>query len=305
MEVQEFYSHGKLLLTGEYVVLDGAKALALPCKLGQSLSVKQSVNDKYFWTSYLRNGELWQKVSFSLEDILKDKSETEFEKRLFQILKVVYELNPGSFEKVYDFSTTLEFEKDWGLGSSSTLINNIAQWANLNPYELLEKTFAGSGYDIAAAKMQSPFIYRRTESKVHTKAVNLSDAITPHLFFIYLNQKQNSRHAIANYRKVNSDAIKITLEQIDQITQNILKTDKFSEFERLLKSHETLISELIGLDTIKEQKFPDYKSGIIKSLGAWGGDFILVTAKDKSELEYFRLKGYDTIFQYKELVLQS
>jgi mevalonate kinase len=302
MDAHEFYSHGKLLLTGEYVVLDGAKALALPCKLGQSLSVQQSVNDKYFWTSYLRNGELWQKVSFSLEDVLKDKSETGFDKRLFQILKVVYKLNPGAFEKVYDFSTTLEFEKDWGLGSSSTLINNIAQWANLDPYELLEKTFGGSGYDIAAAKMQSPFIYRRTDDKVHTETVNLSDAITPHLFFIYLNQKQNSRQAIANYPRVNSNAKKVSLKQINQITQNIIKTDKLNEFESLLKSHETLISELIGLDTIKKQKFADYDSGIIKSLGAWGGDFILVTAKGKSELEYFRLKGYDTIFPFRDLV---
>ena len=35
-----FYSHGKLLLTGEYLVLDGALALAVPCKLGQSLTVR-------------------------------------------------------------------------------------------------------------------------------------------------------------------------------------------------------------------------------------------------------------------------
>ena len=35
METQTFYSNGKLLITGEYVVLDGAKALALPTKFGQ------------------------------------------------------------------------------------------------------------------------------------------------------------------------------------------------------------------------------------------------------------------------------
>ena len=40
METQTFYSNGKLLITGEYVVLDGAKALALPTKFGQSLLVK-------------------------------------------------------------------------------------------------------------------------------------------------------------------------------------------------------------------------------------------------------------------------
>ena len=30
--MEKFYSHGKLLITGEYAVLDGAKAIALPTK---------------------------------------------------------------------------------------------------------------------------------------------------------------------------------------------------------------------------------------------------------------------------------
>ena len=40
MSTKVFYSHGKLLLTGEYVVLDGAKALAIPTNKGQYLTVK-------------------------------------------------------------------------------------------------------------------------------------------------------------------------------------------------------------------------------------------------------------------------
>ena len=31
-----FYSNGKLLITGEYVILDGALSLAVPSLLGQS-----------------------------------------------------------------------------------------------------------------------------------------------------------------------------------------------------------------------------------------------------------------------------
>jgi mevalonate kinase len=38
----DFYSHGKLLITSEYAVLDGAKALALPTRLGQKLSVSKN-----------------------------------------------------------------------------------------------------------------------------------------------------------------------------------------------------------------------------------------------------------------------
>lgn len=35
-----FKSNGKLLLTGEYLVLDGAVALALPTKMGQIMTVE-------------------------------------------------------------------------------------------------------------------------------------------------------------------------------------------------------------------------------------------------------------------------
>ncbi|MEQ3661167.1 MAG: GHMP kinase, partial [Flavobacterium sp.] len=42
---QTYYSNGKLLLTGEYVVLDGAKALAVPTKFGQSLSIESGINN--------------------------------------------------------------------------------------------------------------------------------------------------------------------------------------------------------------------------------------------------------------------
>ena len=37
--------------------------------------------------------------------------------------------------------TQLDFLRNWGLGSSSTLINNIAQWANVNPFDLQQKSF--------------------------------------------------------------------------------------------------------------------------------------------------------------------
>jgi hypothetical protein len=47
--------------------------------------------------------------------------------------------------------------------------------------------------------------------------------------------------------------------------------------------------------------FNDYK-GAIKSLGAWGGDFILVTGNEDS-ISYFKKKGYNTIIPYSKMVL--
>jgi mevalonate kinase len=301
MEDSEFYSNGKLLLTGEYVVLDGAIALAFPCKFGQSLNVKKNNAEKYTWTSYLKNGEVWQKVTFTLDDVLKNRSQTDFEKRLFQILKVIYELKPKIFNDTYDFWTKLDFEKDWGLGSSSTLINNISQWANIDAYKLLDRTFGGSGYDIAAASMQSPFIYQRIENKVFAESVKFSNELKPHLFFVYLNQKQNSRDGIKKYRNNKVDKSKIN--SISEITDAIKMTSNLVEFENLLETHEKLISELIGLEPVHSKLFKDYKSGIVKSLGAWGGDFVLATAKDQSELQYFTNRGFNIIFFYDEIIL--
>ena len=57
--MQEFYSHGKLLLSAEYAVLDGANALALPTKYGQTLKVKPIDTSEIRWKSFDHKGKLW------------------------------------------------------------------------------------------------------------------------------------------------------------------------------------------------------------------------------------------------------
>jgi mevalonate kinase len=298
--MKEFYSHGKLLLTGEYVVLDGAKALALPCKLGQSLSVKKHSEPNIVWTSYLRNGELWQKSIFNLDEIIKLNSKNDFEKRLFEILKVIFQINPKVFSEGYSFTTHLEFEKEWGLGSSSTLINNLAQWSQINAFDLLDKTFGGSGYDIAAANMSSPFLYVKQGKTVYTENISLSEKIKSNLYFVYRNQKQNSREGILKYR--NSKIDKNKINSISEITDALNNCSDLEKFEHLLITHEKIISDIIGVEPVHSKIFKDYNSGIVKSLGAWGGDFVLVTAKQLSDLEYFKQRGYGVIFSYSDLI---
>ena len=47
----KIFSPGKLLLTSEYVVLDGALALALPTKLGQEFFVEETLDhqSRIYW----------------------------------------------------------------------------------------------------------------------------------------------------------------------------------------------------------------------------------------------------------------
>jgi hypothetical protein len=55
------------------------------------------------------------------------------------------------------------------------------------------------------------------------------------------------------------------------------------------------------MKTIKESLFPDF-NGIIKSLGAWGGDFVLAIAKE-NPTDYFKERGFKTIVSYKDMIL--
>ena len=71
-----------------------------------------------------------------------------------------------------------------------------------------------------------------------------------------------------------------------------------------MRQHENLVADILGLPTVQSKEFPDYW-GCVKSLGAWGGDFVLATT-DRSEEEtraYFQGKGMDVIFRYDELIL--
>ena len=54
-----FYSHGKLLLTAEYLVLDGAKALAVPTKKGQFLKDADAEKNTLSWKSIDHKGKIW------------------------------------------------------------------------------------------------------------------------------------------------------------------------------------------------------------------------------------------------------
>ena len=75
-------------------------------------------------------------------------------------------------------------------------------------------------------------------------------------------------------------------------------------FNEVIEQHEIMIAELLGEKTIHEEIFPDYSLGAIKSLGAWGGDFILATGNDKVP-DYFRSKGYTTVIPLQEMAIKK
>jgi len=296
----KFYSRGKLLLTGEYLVLDKASAIALPTTKGQWLDVSVS-SEQSKWKSFDSDGKCWFSFEFNLADVLADRVTTQnnLEERIVNLLQEMYRINANCFPSDnYYFTTYLEFNRNWGLGTSSTLINNLAQFANINPYQLLQKTFGGSGYDIACAQANQPILYQNQDFQ----PIQIPKVLQDNLYFIYLNKKQNSREAIKHYRNLTKDK-KDFINQLNSINQQFLSVEKITEAEHLLEEHEKMISELLDQKTIKEKLFPDF-NGIVKSLGAWGGDFVAVLSRNDC-FSYFNSKGFKTIFTYNDLVLSN
>mgnify|MGYP000666008402 CR=1 FL=1 len=173
--------------------------------------------------------------------------------RLFEILNAAKKLNTDflSTNGGFNITTKLNFPENWGLGSSSTLINNIANWANVNPYDLLELTFGGSGYDIACAQNNNPITYEinQVDNIRVINSVDFSPSFKEALFFVHLNKKQNSRDGIASY-KLNKGNINFAFSEINDITNKIIEASTLSNFESLITRHETIISKIIKIKPI-------------------------------------------------------
>ena len=93
------------------------------------------------------------------------------------------------------------------------------------------------------------------------------------------------------------------IEEISNITSQIISCNNQIEFNSLIKEHENIISKLTARETVKNILFSDFK-GEIKSLGAWGGDFILASSSELTT-DYFRNKGFNHIFKYNELIMNQ
>jgi mevalonate kinase len=310
--IQKYYSQGKFLLTGEYLVLKGALALALPLKLGQTLTVETVCTPSLQWNAYKPNGP-WFSVTMNTEnlEIINSDDQPKAEK-LSEILKAVKQLNPAAFKDGLCFETRLDFDPNWGLGSSSTLIANLARWANVNPYELLKLTFGGSGYDIACATAEGP-IYYQVKAEVPepvegptpmVEPIDFNPPFAEHLFFIYQGQKQSSSKEIKAFlAQANPIDLHKDIESVSEISRAVPKCESLDEFAMLMQCHERIISRCIGQEPV-QKRFPDFE-GVLKSLGAWGGDFILAATEwtENQVREYFKGKGLEVVFGYKEIVL--
>ena len=307
---QFYYGHGKLLLSGEYFVLDGAKSLAVPTTVGQSMGVRygQSFSPKLTWKSFDVNGNLWFEGQFEFWQFKCVDEVVSEESLVIQKLLLQARAQNKHFlrehQDVY-VETQLGFPLSWGLGSSSSLIHNIAQWAYISPFELLFNTFDGSGYDVACAQSDGPITYEKNISGPKWGPTTFMPSFMDKLSFIYLGNKQSSIEGIKLYRSKERASIHI-INEVSKLTGQMMKAKTLTDFCDALEKHEKIVGDFLGLEPVKTKYFSDF-NGSIKSLGAWGGDFILVSSDESFDnvKKYFAEKGHNVVFTYDELILKT
>jgi mevalonate kinase len=303
-----YYAHGKLLLSGEYAVLDGALAWAVPTKYGQWLEIFPDSPGMIVWQA-LDNEEIpWFEATIKLSDLtVIQYNDDGFATRLAEILQAVRKQKPNFLKNTRGIKavTRLEFPQEWGLGSSSTLISLIAQWAEVDAYKLLADTFGGSGYDIACAQSGTPILFNLMQGNPVWEKVTHMPPFKDHIYFVYLGKKQNSREGIARYRKLDIDYETLTRE-ITLCTITMQAAQQLDTLQQSMEWHENLISNALQLEKVKDRLFSDFE-GSVKSLGAWGGDFVMVLSPltTAEVMAYFEAKGYHTLLTWDELVLDG
>ena len=297
--IERYYSPGKLMISGEYLVLKGSKSLALPTKLGQSLEFESNSSSVLKWQSFDSKGCLWFEAQFQLPHLkLIKAAPKKYLQFLWKLLKIVKSINPNFIDRASGIvQTHLEFNLDWGLGSSSTLIHNLAQWGKVNPYLLGIKSSDGSLYDIAVAQINKAIIYQKLNQARFSEVVDFDPPFKSSLYLVHLNKKQITAKEIKQFQK----AITTTddIHNVSKITQNILCCKNQKQFNELLIRHERILSSVLQSQTVQKKLFPDF-TGAIKSLGAWNGDFILASG-NSGTADYFITKGYSTVFNFQDI----
>ena len=302
--MKKFHAHGKLLITGEYLVLKGALALAVPLNKGQTLTVDTSKKVGLSWRAETHNG-LWFEAKFDQQLTIVEATDLKKAEDLQIILRKAVKQNPSAQEKLnYSSATTfLEFDSSWGWGSSSTLLHLLKQWLEIDPYQLMDETIGGSGYDIACAAATNPIFYRRTKGKSpQIKSANFNPPFIQHMGIVYLNKKQSSSTQVKSF--LESAATNENLvEEITTLSQEFAVEQEINSFMNLMQQHEKIIAKATNLTPVQELLFPDYE-GAIKSLGAWGGDFALFVSKEDFSVnkEWFQSKGYPIVLSFEEVI---
>ena len=289
------------MLTSEYLVLSGAKALAFPIKYGQHLSIRPSDDNLVTWKAYSES-ELWFEATFELSTLeiinATDAFKASYVQLLLQSIKK-FIIEQGGVQ----ITTRTNYPINWGVGSSSTLIVNLAQWSGMDPFRIHADISKGSGYDIACALHNKPLIFQKNGDAIfNISTVAFDKPFIKNLYLVYSGKKKaTEKDVVAFSSKLASCSEEVVIA--NKITDNVLKTESYDEFVGLLEKHEELMGKVLQKPVVKES-YADF-DGALKSLGAWGGDFILAATNcgESYVKQYFEQFGLKTVLPFYQTVL--
>ncbi len=293
-----YRANGKLLLTSEYAITQGAKGLAIPTTKGQSLQVNsENCDDAIIWESLAHDGTTWFSARLmpgTLEVI--ESTDAEVAARLVENLQVVLK-NTHLLKEPKRFTTQLEFPNEWGLGSSSTFTSLLAQCAGVNALQHFRTVHGGSGYDLACATADGPIVYQLQDEEGIVRPATIDFDFADDLGFVYLGNKQLTSESLNLVQRKPFSLAQI--QTFNNLTDAFLNSSHVNDLERVIEEHESILSEHLGLPKVKEKHFSSYP-GAAKSLGGWGGDFAMVT-RFASSRKWLTDNGYKVIFPFKSL----
>jgi mevalonate kinase len=313
---QFFSARGKLLISGEYLVAHGGLALALPVKFGQRLSVyaaNPGEGPELEWESRREDGSSWMSARLSLRDFsllscsavdVNEQPDQKAAERLVQLLGLCRQSQPGFLAAAPGIRalTECDFPRNWGLGTSSTLVSLLAQWSGADPFALQKAVFGGSGYDVACATASGPILYKLVNGQPRWESVAFNPPFSAQLYFVHLGKKQDSRFSLAAFesRGINPAP---WLNTLVHLTMQLRFAETLSDFSEHLRKHEEVIAALTGFSPVQALHFADFP-GTVKSLGAWGGDFVLAASSlPEPELRhYFATRGFSTVLAWRDMV---
>ncbi len=298
----ELSANGKLLITGEYLVMAGAKSLALPLRFGQKMKVVPRTDRNIVWKSNA-GGQCWFNAAIDQED-LQVKSPDSFEtaQKLSGILRRVRELNPGFLTGPtgYDIFVNADYPLEWGLGSSSTLLSLISRWGDVDVLELSRPFYNGSGYDLTCATRSDLLKYSLRDGIQRIEPACPGKALRTFSYFAYSGRKADSAGEVARFRLLPGNFSKQS-DLISELTDRVLNAVDHTELETLVREHESIMAGVLNRRPVAEM-FPGIP-GAVKSLGAWGGDFMMfVTGESFYDLARILSRfGISHVFTYDQI----
>jgi hypothetical protein len=300
--IYHYHSNGNLLLTGEYLISQGAEAIALPLKKGHTLAVTPIHGKKIIWES-VYNQETKTKTILKSDDFEITQTNNENSAKFVQhiLRKAMDHLPSLSHLPGYHVKAFHDYPEFLRFGSESALIANITNWFNINPFRFSREISPGLQYGIACAKSNKPILYQLTNKYPDYREINLDLPFKENIYIVYTGHNPDSYNKKKETQKY-PDHHEV-FPKIREINKRIIKSRAHEEFENALLEHEKLLSGVLTKERLQERIFQDFP-GIIKPLNEWNGELILVTWKgDKNELhEYFAPYNIQTIFSWDELV---